>query len=64
MKRRRLDDDGGQATVELAVVLPVVIIVAVIAVNALTFFGACAAFDRFKNFMERGKVFKQLVNEL
>lgn len=46
MKRRRLDDDGGQATVELAVVLPVVIIVAVIAVNALTFFGACAAFDR------------------
>ena len=25
---------------------------------------ACAAFDRFKNFMERGRVFKQLVNEL
>ena len=25
---------------------------------------ACAAFDRFKNFMERGKVFKQLVNNL
>ena len=25
---------------------------------------ACAAFDRFQNFMERGKVFKQLVNEL
>ena len=25
---------------------------------------ACAAFDRFKNFMERGKVFKQLVNAL
>ncbi len=25
---------------------------------------ACAAFDRFRNFMERGKVFKQLVNEL
>ena len=25
---------------------------------------ACAAFDRFKNFMERGKVFKRLVNEL
>ena len=25
---------------------------------------ACAAFDRFKNFMERGKVFKQLVNHL
>ena len=25
---------------------------------------ACAAFDRFKNFMERGKVFKDLVNAL
>ena len=25
---------------------------------------ACAAFDQFMNFMERGKVFKQLVNEL
>ena len=25
---------------------------------------ACAAFDRFKNFMERGKVFKRLVNDL
>ena len=36
----------GQATVELAVALPVVIAVAVIAVNALLFFGECAAFDR------------------
>ncbi|RKI70676.1 UDP-N-acetylmuramoyl-L-alanine--D-glutamate ligase [bacterium 1xD42-67] len=25
---------------------------------------ACAAFDRFKNFMERGRAFKQLVNDL
>ena len=25
---------------------------------------ACAAFDKFKNFMERGKVFKELVNAL
>ena len=25
---------------------------------------ACAAFDQFKNFMERGKVFKQIVSEL
>ena len=25
---------------------------------------ACAAFDRFKNFMERGKKFKELVNQL
>lgn len=39
-------DERGQATVELAVILPVVIIVAVIAVNALAFFGECAAFDR------------------
>ena len=25
---------------------------------------ACAAFDHFKNFMERGKKFKELVNQL
>ena len=25
---------------------------------------ACAAFDRFKNFMERGKYFKEIVMEL
>ena len=25
---------------------------------------ACAAFDKFKNFMERGKAFKDLVNAL
>lgn len=36
----------GQMTVELAVALPALIVVAVIAVNALTFFGDCAAFDR------------------
>ena len=36
----------GQMTVELLVVLPVALIVALIAVNALTFFGDCAAFDR------------------
>lgn len=36
----------GQMTVELAVALPVLIIVAVIAVNALTFLADCAAFDR------------------
>ncbi len=33
-------------TVELAVVLPVVIVVAVIVVNAMTFFAECAEFDR------------------
>lgn len=36
----------GQATVELAVVFPVIIIIAVIAVNALTFISTCANFDR------------------
>lgn len=39
-------DDRGQMTVELAVAFPALIIVAVIAVNALTFFADCAAFDR------------------
>lgn len=33
-------------TVELCVVFPVVIVIAVIATNALSFFGYCAEFDR------------------
>lgn len=33
-------------TIELAVAMPVLIIVAVIAVNAITFFADCAVFDR------------------
>ncbi len=33
-------------TVELLVVLPVVLIIALVAVNGLAFFGECAAFDR------------------
>lgn len=37
---------SGQMTIELAVAMPVLIIVAVIAVNALVFFADCAAFDR------------------
>lgn len=37
--------ESGQMTVELAVVFPVLLIVAVIAVNALLFFSECAAFD-------------------
>ena len=36
----------GQMTVELMAVIPVAIVVAAIAVNALTFFGDCAEFDR------------------
>ena len=38
--------ESGQMTVELAVAFPVLVIVAVIAVNALTFFSECAVFDR------------------
>ena len=37
---------AGQMTVEFAVVAPVLLAVAVIAVNALLFFSDCAAFDR------------------
>ena len=43
---RKERGDAGQATVELAVVLPVAIVLAVIVVNALSFFEACAAFDQ------------------
>ena len=44
--RSRLRGDRGQMTIELAVAMPVLIIVAVVAVNAVTFFGECAVFDR------------------
>ena len=42
----KLKSDTGQMTVELAVAFPVLIVVAVIAVNACTFLGECAVFDR------------------
>ncbi len=45
-RRALLRSERGQMTVELAVVLPAVIVVAVIAVNALAFFSTCAEFDR------------------
>lgn len=41
-----LRDERGQATVGLVAVLPVAIVVAAIAVNALLFFSECARFDR------------------
>lgn len=44
--RRKLAERAGQMTVELCVVFPVVIAIAVIATNALSFFGYCAEFDR------------------
>lgn len=43
---RLLRSEHGQMTIELAVAMPVLIIVAVIAVNALTFFADCTVFDR------------------
>ena len=42
----RDDGQGGQMTVELVAVLPVALLIAAITVNALVFFGDCAAFDR------------------
>ena len=43
---RRKRACSGQMTVELAVAFPVLIAVAVICVNAITFFSECAVFDR------------------
>lgn len=39
-------DDSGQMTVELAVLVPPAIVVALIAYNLMGFIDACAAFDR------------------
>lgn len=38
-------NEKGQMTVEFMAAVPVLLVVAVIAVNALTFFGDCASFD-------------------
>lgn len=38
--------EKGQATVELAIMFPVVLVVAVIAVNAIMYFSECSKFDR------------------
>lgn len=43
---RRLRSQSGQMTVELAVLVPVVIVVALVVVNLMEFVDACAAFDR------------------
>lgn len=43
---KRWRDERGQMTVELVAVLPAALIIALIAVNGLTFFSECAAFDR------------------
>ena len=44
--RKAWANQAGQMTVELAVAFPVVVAVAVIAMNALLFLSECAAFDR------------------
>lgn len=41
-----LQDEHGQMTIELALLFPILIVIAVIAMNALLFFGECASFDR------------------
>ena len=46
MKPRRAFDERGQMTVELAIVMPVALIIAVIAVNIMAFAVSCAEFDR------------------
>lgn len=45
VRKMRRGGEAGQMTVELAVAFPVILVVAVIAVNALLFFSECAAFD-------------------
>lgn len=44
--RGKLRDNHGQMMVELCVIFPVVMIIALIAFNTLVFFGDCARFDR------------------
>ena len=41
-----MTDTRGQMTVEFVIAFPVMMIIAVIALNALLFFSECAAFDR------------------
>lgn len=43
---KKCAEQRGQMTVELCVVLPIVLALAAILVNVLTFFGECAEFDR------------------
>lgn len=44
--KEKIGDKAGQMTVELCVVLPVVIVIAVVLVNTLWFASDCASFDR------------------
>jgi len=50
ISRTLLRDKRGQATVELAVVIPMFLVIAAICFNAMMFLGDCSAFDReFRN---------------
>ena len=42
----KIDDKSGQMAVELSILFPIMIIVAVVLVNALSFASECARFDR------------------
>ena len=42
----KIKDRNAQMTLELAIVFPILIIIAVVLVNALSFAGECARFDR------------------
>lgn len=44
--KRVLGERGGQMTVEFVVAFPVMLIIAVISINAILFFSECASFDR------------------
>lgn len=46
MSVAKLREERGQMTVELCIVIPVCLVIAVIATNSLTFFAQCASFDR------------------
>ncbi len=55
---RILSNKDGQMTVELAVLIPVVVVVALIAINLTEFIDACAAFD----VLEFGYIISQAVS--
>lgn len=69
---QKIKDQSGQAVVELAVMFPVILIIALIAVNALTFFSECSLFDRsFKQIVSctgtspaYGKTFDNLIAQV
>lgn len=44
--KKLIQDKSGQAVVELAIMFPIILIIAVICINALTFFSECSYFDR------------------